>query len=145
MSRQEIERYFPRLAHDGYTITSPNTTDYNCIAWATGDTAAWWWPDLQGMYYWPDDVPRVEEVWAFEMAFGMLGYTRCSLPIHEPGFEKIALFLNADGKPTHAARQLGSAKWTSKLGSLEDIEHNVLRSLKGPEYGRAVIIFKRPV
>jgi hypothetical protein len=62
MSREEIERHFPRRAHDDYSITSADTTDYNCSAWATGDTEAWWWPDIQNIYFWPEDVPRTEEV-----------------------------------------------------------------------------------
>lgn len=145
MSSQEIEHHFPGLIDGGYSITSPETTEYNCIAWATGDAEAWWWPDSQDTYYWPPSLPRSETVASFEMAFGMLGYFRCDHAGYEPGFEKIALYLDANGKPTHAARQLGSGKWTSKLGSLEDIEHSTLQSLEVPHYGRAVLFYKRSV
>jgi hypothetical protein len=145
MSKQEIERHFPVLVHDGYSITSPDTTEYNCIAWATGDTEAWWWPDIQNTYYWPPDVPRSETVASFEMAFRMFGYSLCDHAGHEPGFEKIALYLDVNGKPTHAARQLASGKWTSKLGSLEDIEHTTLESLEVPQYGSAELVYKRPM
>jgi hypothetical protein len=54
-----------------------------------------------------------------------------------------ALFALADGFPTHAAWQLGSGRWTSKLGELEDIEH-ALRDLEGTEYGAVALVMKRP-
>jgi hypothetical protein len=61
----------------------------------------------------------------------------------EAGFEKIALFANNQGIPLHAARQLPSGRWTSKLGELEDIEHT-LRDLEGEEYGSVALVMKRP-
>ena len=48
----------------------------------------------------------------------------------ETDFDKIAVFANDQGIPTHAARQLPSGRWSSKLGELEDIEHD-LRDLEG--------------
>jgi hypothetical protein len=62
----------------------------------------------------------------------------------EPGSEKIAVFANAKGVPTHAARQLASGFWTSKLGVSEDIEHR-LRDLEGDIYGTVALIMKRPL
>ena len=61
----------------------------------------------------------------------------------EPGVEKIALYANAVGKPTHGARQLANGRWTSKLGKREDIEH-ALHDLEGELYGTVVRIMKRP-
>ena len=37
-----IERDFPNLLTTGYEITSPDTIDYNCIAWAAEDNERWW-------------------------------------------------------------------------------------------------------
>lgn len=48
-----------------------------------------------------------------------------------------------NGTPTHAARQLENGKWTSKLGQLEDIEHE-LDGLVGDKYGIVVTILRRP-
>jgi len=42
------------------------------------------------------------------------------------------------------ARQLADARWTSKLGGLEDIEH-ALHDLVGAEYGTVALILRRPV
>jgi hypothetical protein len=60
----------------------------------------------------------------------------------EPGLEKIAIFAKG-GRPTHAARQLGSGRWTSKLGRAEDIEHD-LRALEGEAYGAVAFFLQRP-
>ena len=55
----------------------------------------------------------------------------------------MAIFVDAVGVPTHAARQLASGLWTSKLGHSEDIEHD-LRALEGDTYGMVALLLKRP-
>lgn len=77
------------------------------------------------------------------MAYEALGYSVCKDPAYEINFEKIAIFADAAGKPTHAARQLHSGKWTSKLGNSEDIEH-ALGGISGSKYGVVAVIMKRP-
>lgn len=81
---------------------------------------------------------------AFLAAFVLVGYVPCAGEDVEPGFEKVALFADAFGKPKHAARQLATGRWTSKLGRMEDIEHE-LRDLESAVYGSVVLILKRPV
>jgi hypothetical protein len=138
---------FPRLHNSGYVLTSPRTRDYNCIAWAAGDVTAWWWPDPDPdneAIFWPDGVPREETLAAFMAAFATLGYFPCDNADQEPGFEKVALFAGPDGVPTHAARQLPSGRWTSKLGFLEDIEH-ALHDVSGEHYGAVIQLLKRPI
>ncbi len=142
MSSQNIEELFPRLKKAGYNITSPATVEYNCISWAASDTGALWWPDPQNIGYWPDGVPRTETLEAFLKAFETLGYIPCNTEKHEVDFEKIALYIDYNGKPTHAARQLSSGRWTSKLGRLEDIEHR-LDDISGSLYGSVAVIMKR--
>lgn len=140
------ERAFPNLASTEYGVTSPETPTYNCIAWTAKRTDTWWWPDAGGDYFWPTGVPREESVEAFIQAFKLAGYEPCDSRDAEPGFERIALYLDAAGVPTHAARQLASGAWTSKLGSWEDIEHRTLEALTGrdPAYGIATVILRRP-
>ncbi len=75
MSRQDIEKSFPNLSDYGYTITSPETVEHNCIAWAADDTTAWWWPDDQYQYYWPPEIPRKESIEVFIKAYESLGYS----------------------------------------------------------------------
>jgi len=144
MSKHEIERFFPSLRISGYSITSPATPEYNCIAWSVGDTEVWWWPDAQYLYYWPPEIPRTETLETFIKAYEILGYSLCENTMYEEGFEKIAVYVNSRGKPTHAARQLSSGNWTSKLGQLEDVEHSSVDGIAGLYYGSVGIILRRP-
>lgn len=139
-----LEDLFPGLKGSGYQTTRPTDKNYNCIAWAASDTGKWWWPSAGGKEFWPAGVPRAETLAAFRQAFACLGYEDCGGEQQEEGFEKIALFAGADGFPLHAARQLASGRWSSKLGEREDIEHG-LRDLEGTEYGVVVQIMKRPL
>jgi hypothetical protein len=81
-------------------------------------------------------------VQAFLAVFTMRGFEPGASETLEDGVEKIALFVNASGKPTHAARQLPSGRWTSKLGRGEDIEHD-LQDLTGAVYGSVSLVLKR--
>jgi hypothetical protein len=138
-----IDDLFPGLRTNAYRILAPPDPVYNCIAWAAGVTDRWWWPagDPQQVF-WPAGVPRQEAIEAVQAAFASLGYTVCDQADPEPGYEKVALFATAASLPTHAARQLESGPWTSKLGQLECIEH-ALRALEGTEYGSVVLVMKR--
>ncbi len=141
----DLEQVFPRLSATGYRLTSEPDRDYNCIAWAAGDSRKWWWPgrDLK-REYWPPGIPRERTKDAFVAVFALLGYVVCDDADHEAGVEKVALFADVDGRPTHAARQLSSGRWTSKLGKAEDIEHG-LHDLEGTVYGTVTLVMKRPV
>jgi hypothetical protein len=139
-----LEGFFPTLAQCGYAITSPADRVYNCIAWAAGVQNQWWWPDPMGVSPWPAGIRREETVEAFVEAYQSLGFLPCASEDLEEGFEKIALYALGDS-PKHAARQLPNGRWTSKLGELEDIEHNTLDGLAGHWYGRAVQVLRRPL
>jgi hypothetical protein len=143
MVERRLPDLFPRLRGRPYQVTSPRDPNYNCVAFAAGDTQAWWWPDEAGEDTWPDGVIRAETIEAFRDAFRSLGYRECESDQHEEGFERIALFA-LDGRPKHAARQLPNGRWTSKLGCLEDIEHG-LEDLMGALYGSVSLVMKRPI
>jgi hypothetical protein len=101
-----IQALFPRLATAPFRVTSEHDSSYNCIAWAAGVTNQWWWPLGEAAEaYWPDGVPRARTLEAFHAALATLGYSVCT---DEPGVEKVALFADAHGLPTHAARQLAN-------------------------------------
>ncbi len=136
-----IEIHFPNLRAEGYQITSQQTKSYNCIAWAAGDNSKWWWPDSNYMYFWPDGIPRDNSLNSFLLMFGRFGFTQTNSSEYEEGFEKVAVYVNSTGV-THAARQLTSGKWTSKLGADHDIEHT-LDGLNGVIYGSVGMILKR--
>lgn len=144
---KRIESAFPNLTGTDWSITSPQNPNYNCIAWAASDTQRFWWPDRSG--FWPDGIPRELTIDAFVMAYETLGYQRCSDSIYEPGYEKIALYVDGNGRPTHAARQLNNDKWTSKLGREHDIEHDLPALNDSPQaqsrYGQPVLFMKRRI
>lgn len=141
-----IERDFSNLTACGYELTSPDTIDYNCVAWAAEDTENWWWPDSQNIHYWPPGVPREETLEAFQAAYQTLGYEVCQDYDLEEGFQKIAIYTDRNKRPKHVARQTLNGKWTSKLGQDEDIEHNNLQGLTGyPGYGEVACIMKKRI
>jgi hypothetical protein len=143
MVEPNLEDVFPGLRGQPYQIQSPRDHRYNCIAFAAGDVHNWWWPDAAGEDTWPAGVARAETVGAFRDAFATLGFVVCDDEQLESGYERIALFALA-GVPKHAARQLPSGRWVSKLGPGEDIEHELL-DLTGMAYGAVVLVMKRLV
>jgi hypothetical protein len=136
------ESLFPDLLRTGYRITSPPDPIYNCIAHAANVTDNWWWPDPDGFDYWPAGIVRECTLEVFVQAFATVGYTPCSDGSLEPGWEKVAIYATDEG-PAHAARQLNSGRWTSKLGPDDDIEH-VLEGLCGFVCGKVVQFLRRP-
>ena len=135
-----IQKKFPHIRQGGYRITSPASTEYNCIAWATGDTTRWW-STSPGGYYWPNPFGN-ETMRSLIELFTEMGYEVCTDTQLEDGFEKVALY-EKRGKWSHAARQLSSGWWTSKLGVEEDIEHITPQDLVGNLYGEIHCIMKR--
>jgi hypothetical protein len=136
---------------DGWKKTSEPTSDYNCFAFALHDQSDWYSPLPIGGYYWPADklprdtsLPTMLELYRLEG-----GFEPCENLEFEGGFEKIALYANQIGNVTHAARQIDAKTWTSKLGSLADIEHPSLSSLEDAglnsnDYGKVIKFLKRP-
>ena len=123
---------FPNSIQEPFIITSHCTNFYNCIAWAYGVNDKWFWPTSD--YYWPASVPCELTITAFQSLFEEIGYVVCQNGDYINGYEKIAIFIDADGKPTHAARQLNEGYWTSKLGSNVDVSHTLNAIIDG-SYG----------
>lgn len=131
-----LESEFSSLDEHNYDVTSPQTTSYNCIAWAAGDDVSWWWPDQMNAYHWPDEVPREETLEAFIKAFKTLGYRHCEDGELEDRYEKIAIYAQPISlKPEHAARQLPDGTWSSKMGTDHDIMHKRPENISGKWYG----------
>lgn len=139
----DLRRLFPGLQSSAYQRTSPPTSDYNCIAWAAGDYRQWWEPDPYNLMYWPEGVPRQASMSAYVAAFAAVGYERCQDGNFEAGIEKVAIY-STKGVPLHAARQLESGLWTSKLGELDDISHS-LEALEGQRYGKPTQFLRRKI
>lgn len=132
---------FPNSFSEPFILTSPETGDYNCIAWALEDTKHFYWTGPEMYYNWFPNLPKEETIASFVQLFEHHGYAICSHALKEKGFTKIALF-EKNGLPTHAARQLSNGFWTSKLGVLEDVRHT-LSAISGGLYGEPVIFLKK--
>lgn len=140
--RLSIESEFPNLITHKYEAESESTQEYNCIAWAAGDTDRWWWPHVDA--FWPAQVQRIVDIRYFVAAFEMLSYEVCGDSFSlENGYEKVAIYTDEVGKPTHMARQLESGIWASKLGVGWDIVHHTLEGVGGSLYGQATLAMRR--
>lgn len=133
---------FPNLTDDNHSIMSPTSDNYNCIAWAYEDSNKVMWPGESPDYYWPTDVISADETRALIQLFLDAGYEECDTGEQEDGFKKVAIYGDEEG-PHHAALQLASGRWTSKLGKLQDIEHDTLEVLEGKDYGWAFVFLKK--
>jgi len=132
---------FPNLTKQNHSICSPPSDNYNCIAWAYGVSNKLMWPGVPG-YHWPSEVVGVDKLEALKQLYLNEGYEECDNGQRENGFEKVAIYVNEEG-PQHAARQLESGRWTSKLGRREDIEHYTLETLEGRVYGKATVFLRK--
>jgi len=132
----------PRLSPENHRVTSPQTTLYNCLAWAANTDLWFIWPDKEETCAWPNCLPRCETVECIEDFFELLGFVKCDSPDLDLNHKKIAIFAN-DGYPEHVARQLDNGHWTSKLGDLVDIEHVSVHDVSGGDYGVVVSVMAR--
>jgi len=129
---------FPNLTDRNHRITSPQTANYNCIAWAVNDTDKWWEPGS----YWPVPDENRFNLDALVLAMLTIGFRPITPADFDDAGEIIALY--AEGQfYTHAARRLSNGKWTSKLGRSEDIEHDRPEDLAGGVYGSVVQFMQR--
>jgi len=137
-------RDFPALIEFPLERTSDDTRNYNCFAYAAGDEERPWdcLPILPRGVYWPPGVPRKEnDVFSVMLGYETLGYALCDDGKLEDGVEKIAIYVDQNDVPTHAAIQRADGSWQSKLGAEIDVRHS-LRSLEDYNgqpslYGRA--------
>ncbi len=141
MSRFQTK--FPALDESNHRVTSIQTEEYNCIAWAVGDDSTWF--DPAPGYYWPDgvfrscDVKDVMHALAVEGGFVVVAEGEGT----PAAMERLAIYADSEGF-THVARQLPNGRWASKLGDWEDIEHATLTALEGNFYGSVVQYMQRP-
>ncbi|OLE96489.1 MAG: hypothetical protein AUG75_19855 [Cyanobacteria bacterium 13_1_20CM_4_61_6] len=144
MSERDIQLHLPNLKRPDYSIESPKNPSYNCIAWVFLDTTRRWDPAFIPGYYWPDGISRSIAVDSVIGMFETIGhFEKCQHGDLEAGFEKIAIYEDADRDFSHVARQKSDGNWTSKLGRLDDIDHSNPLVLE-QDYGLIVQFLKRP-
>ena len=145
MSEEELMRVrllapFPNLEGTEFELTSPETHQYNCFAFAVGETHRWWQPSEEADHFWPAGITRDLTVPSLLAAYGTVGFSSrllASLPPTLPeGATQVAIYAK-DGIATHAARRVEADKWCSKLGPGVDLTHP-LEALEGALYGNVV-------
>lgn len=154
MGKDDIIKYFPNLKNDSqFKISSPETPDYNCIAWAFHQYNDVWMqppdpliPLLDGVTWWPDGATPSMDVSSLEEAFQFGSFVRCDSWEHENGFIKVALYYKSDTNEwTHASRESRSGKfWMSKLEPSHDIYHGTPFTIEGECYGQVYCFMKKP-
>ncbi len=132
---------YPNLSNEGYSIESPATPAYNCVAWAADDDTKWWDPIPSPFAFWPNSLPHALTVDVFILLFEHLGYSMCQSSKPEKNYEKVAIY-GVGGIFKHVARQTKTGNWTSKIGQNIDIE-TTLKGLEGPFYGQVVAVLRR--
>lgn len=97
----KTEKRFPKLTRDNYQRHSPWDRQYNCIAFAAGDSWRLW----SNAAYWPPGVNQGHDFNDLVEAYLAIGFVHCGVALDiEIGFEKVALYWTpADGEWTHAA------------------------------------------
>jgi hypothetical protein len=131
---QEIELIFPLLVGTSYSEESAPTDVYNCIAFAFGDLNQWWWPRRMYGCYWPPGFALNDQTSTLVAIFQVHGYVECGGPELERGYEKVVIY-SRDNRFKHAARQVRSGRWASKLGEEQDIEHEKVEHIVNADYG----------
>lgn len=146
LRKPSFEKWWPNLRRGGYEVTSPIDSNYNCFAWAVHQTDVWWdpSPSIYQNVFWPEAVPRNYSVEAYIQAYETFGFVTCDNEELEAGFEKIVIYA-INGVTQHAARQLSSGRWTSKIAEHEDIEHSIDAFEGGKYFGSVAAILKRPI
>lgn len=144
----ELQMRFPKLHPDNWQPFSKANPRYNCVAFANGDERHWWEAGQYGKrYYWPLKIRHQNTLESWVELFMADGYEPIASREHEPGFEKVAIFVSLDDMlPSHVAKSDGYF-WKSKLGKGQDIRHKSLDILEGDqqdEYGIVECVLGRP-
>ena len=159
-NREKLKSIFPGLETDThFSIQSPETPEYNCIAWAMGFDDRWVDHssdfDISRKKWWPDGVARDFKPETLIEAFRQLRFVECEDDCIEEGFDKVALYkisplidpftgiIVADEGWTHAARIIANGVYHSKIGGLFDIYHRNGDLFKGTSYGEIYQYMKR--
>lgn len=124
-----------------YKLTSPETFEYNCIAFAMGMLDRWidssdipwhWWPPVR-----KDTSPS-----SLVEAFKYFGFEECGMDDKvDEQYDKVALYKD-DIQWTHAAKVVADGEYHSKFGASFDGHHSGGDVLKA-KYGSVFLIMRR--
>ena len=149
-NRSILIRDFPELGSDPFfRISSPLTTDYNCIAWAMGFTDRWVENTSTTLVntvnarfiWWPPGVKDSRECDALIKAFEAIGFEITNDGGYDPIFDKAVLYTDGKGW-THASRITGLGEEHSKFGEGWDAYHGKDK-FRNTDYGEPYAIMQR--
>lgn len=133
---------FPKLSSEDFEIVERASEQYNCIAYAAGDTSKWW--DHNKNHHWPAHATRSNSIESLKEVFVGLGFEQCHDSSTENGYQKVALY-EEQGVWKHAAIQTPEGRWRSKMGKGPVIEHRSPESLADGQYGNVTSYMRRVV
>lgn len=136
-----VRALHPGLLEGEYLVTSPKDPVYNCVAHALGQDDHWWAPGGFPGSDWPDGIDQSETLDAWIQFFRLYGFVPTNSADFEDEMEKVAIY-TVGAEATHVAVQLDNGRWSSKLGSLQDIEHQ-LAALEDSRYGSVALVMSR--
>lgn len=159
-NRERLKGAFPKIedAEGVFHIKSPETSGYNCIAWAMGFNDRWvdYINDGSPKKWWPAGVQRDWHPNTLIEAFEAVGFEKCEDGKLEKGFDKVALYrVRPFQSPltgewideygwTHAARIIQEGVYHSKIGPSFDIYHRSGDVFEGTDYGEIYQYMRRP-
>ena len=141
MAKSDLEIDFPALAGKDYDL-SDEDFNYNCLAYALGDSSQWWEPPRGPGQYWPDGFPPDVTVKTVEDIIRLHGFTIELEDSENPDTDAIAIFA-IGAEWTHFAK-FSDGAWKSKLGTGHDVSGVSLKDLMIPDYGKVVKVLSRP-
>jgi len=143
-NREVLIGCFPRLKSDvNFEILSPETDEYNCIAWAMQLDDRWVDTVVIPGHWWPNGVAKSVSPEALVQAFEAVGFTIAEDGCIEEDFDKVVLYKDETTERwTHASRLITESIEHSKFGKLWDGSHSV-NSITGDVYGVPYCYMKR--
>lgn len=158
-NRERLKEAFPKIEDPSgvFHITSPETSGYNCIAWAMGFDDRWVDYILNSnKKWWPKGVPLDWHPETLITAFEAVGFEKCDDGKPEDGFDKVVLYkvrpfldpltghmINEYGW-SHAAKIIEEGIYHSKIGPSFDIYHRGGDVFEGTDYGEIYQYMRRP-
>jgi len=140
---RQIRLLCPNANDSNCYVSSDETTRYNCVALALGDEMRWWEPTPGAQYYWPTSKNRDYSIGAYIAMFASLGFVACETSNVEDRYEKVVIYADSSNEFRHVALQSRTGGWVSKLGDLEDVEHDSPEVLESDIYGTPRMFMRR--
>ena len=159
-NRKKLIDAFPNIDDPNgiFHIESPETSGYNCIAWAMGFRDRWvdyildapkkWWPKGVDKNWKPESLIK---------AFNAVGFEECDNDKCEEGYDKVALYKVypyddpltgqrfSEWGWSHAAKVINNGIYHSKIGGSFDTFHADGNIFSGTSYGEIYQFMRRPV